>query len=48
VRDMLNFNAAISSLMLEELTLIGNKYTWTNKQESPLFREIRLVFSSPS
>jgi hypothetical protein len=33
---MLQFNAAMSNLRLEELKLIGNKFTWTNKQVSPL------------
>jgi hypothetical protein len=27
---MMNFNAAISNLRLEELRLQGNKYTWSN------------------
>jgi hypothetical protein len=39
-RDMLNFNAAISSLRLEELKLNGNKFTLANKQESPLLERL--------
>jgi hypothetical protein len=31
IHDMLNFDAVISNLRLEELKLFGNKYTWTNK-----------------
>jgi hypothetical protein len=31
VQNMLQFNAAISNLRLEEIKLIGNKFTWTNK-----------------
>jgi hypothetical protein len=45
---MLNFNVAISSLRLEELKLIGNKYTWMNKQESPLLEILDWFFASPS
>jgi hypothetical protein len=40
VRGMLNFNAAISSLRLEELKLVGNKFTWSNKQQSPLLERL--------
>jgi exonuclease III len=40
VQDMLNFNAAISALGLEELKLNGNKFTWTNKQSSPLLERL--------
>jgi hypothetical protein len=32
IQDMLKFNAAISNLRLEELQLVDNKFTWTNKQ----------------
>jgi hypothetical protein len=48
VRDMLNFNAAISSLRLEELKFNGNKFTWINKQESPLLERLDSAFASPS
>jgi hypothetical protein len=40
VQDMLNFNDVISCLRLEELKLVGNKYTWINKQESPLLERL--------
>jgi hypothetical protein len=36
VQNMLDFNAAISSLRLEEIKLMGNKFTWTNMQFYPL------------
>jgi hypothetical protein len=45
IQDMLSFNLVVSNLRLEELQLIGNKYTWTNKSESPLLERLRLVFS---
>jgi hypothetical protein len=32
----LAFNDAISNLRLEELKLYGNKYTWSNYQQSHL------------
>jgi hypothetical protein len=32
IQDMLKFNATISNLRLEELQLVDNKFTWTNKQ----------------
>jgi hypothetical protein len=40
MQEMLQFNVAIINLRLIELQLIGNKYTWTNKQESPLFEHL--------
>jgi exonuclease III len=46
VQDMLNFNAAISALGLEELKLNGNKFTWTNKQSSPLLERLDWFFAS--
>jgi hypothetical protein len=39
IQDMMAFNAAISNLGLEELKLYGNKYTWTNKQQSPFWKD---------
>jgi hypothetical protein len=48
VHDMLRFNAAISNLWLKELKLYGNKYTWTNKQESPLLERLDWFFTSIS
>jgi exonuclease III len=40
IQDMLKFNNAISYLRLEELRLTGQKFTWTNKQESPLLERL--------
>jgi hypothetical protein len=48
IQDMLNFNDAISYLRLEELRLIGNKFIWTNKQESPLLERLDWFFASAS
>jgi hypothetical protein len=45
---MLSFNAVMSNLRIEELKLHGNKYTWTNKQESPLLERLDLFFASVS
>jgi len=45
---MFRFNAAISNLALEELPLIGNKYTWTNSQEQPLLERLDWFFVSVS
>jgi hypothetical protein len=45
VQDMLSFNAAISALGLEELKLNGNKFTWTNKQSSPLLERLDWFFA---
>jgi hypothetical protein len=42
---MLKFNAAISNLRLEELQLIGNKFTWTNKQDMPLLERLDWFFA---
>lgn len=44
ITGMLNFNAAISNLRLEELKLSGNKFTWTNKQASLLVIERLYLF----
>jgi hypothetical protein len=46
IHDMLSFNATLSNLRLEELKLFGNKYTWTNKQESPLLERLDWFFAS--
>jgi exonuclease III len=35
IANMLNFNAAISNLRIEELKLHGNIFTWSNMQQSP-------------
>jgi hypothetical protein len=48
IQEMLRFNVAISNLWLEELQLVGNRYTWTNKQESPLLEGLYWFFASMS
>jgi hypothetical protein len=40
VQEMLKFNVAINNLRLQELNFIGSKYTWTNKQASPLLERL--------
>jgi hypothetical protein len=45
---MLHFNASINNLGLEELKLYGNKYTWINKQESPLLERLDWFLASVS
>jgi hypothetical protein len=45
---MLLFNEAISSLGIIELPLYGRKYTWTNKQPSPLLERLDWFFTSSS
>jgi hypothetical protein len=40
VQEMMRFNATISALGLEELKLNGNRFTWTNKQASPLLERL--------
>jgi hypothetical protein len=46
VQEMLKFNEAISNLRLEELPLQGQRYTWTNKQASPLLERLDWFFAS--
>jgi exonuclease III len=48
VIEMLLFNDAINSLGLVELPLYGRKYTWTNKQSSPLMERLDWFFTSSS
>jgi hypothetical protein len=43
---MLEFNATISNLRLEEIKLYGNKFTWSNKQSSPLLERLDWFFGS--
>lgn len=38
--EMLLFNGAISVLGLTELPLKGQRFTWTNKQHSPLLESL--------
>jgi hypothetical protein len=45
---MLSFNLVVSNLRLEELQLIGNKYTWTNKSESHLLERLDWFLASTS
>jgi mannosylglycoprotein endo-beta-mannosidase len=45
-QEMLAFNDAISRLRLVELPLRGCKYTWTNKQPSPLLERLDWFFTS--
>jgi hypothetical protein len=42
----LSFNAAISNLGVEELKLYRNKFTWINKQESPMLKRLDWFFAS--
>jgi hypothetical protein len=37
---MLKFNEVISHLGLEELLLQGSRFTWSNKQASPLLERL--------
>jgi hypothetical protein len=46
IHDMLSFNATLTNLRLEKLKLFGNKYTWTNKQKSPLLERLDWFFAS--
>jgi hypothetical protein len=46
ISEMLQFNAAISSLGLEEIPLHGRRSTWTNKQQPPLLERLDWFFSS--
>jgi hypothetical protein len=48
IQNMLAFNNAISNHRLEELKHFGNKFTWTNKQESPLLERLDWFLASPS
>ena len=44
--EMMLFNDAISRLGLVELPLKGKRYTWTNKQQSPLLERLDWFFTS--
>jgi hypothetical protein len=48
IQDMLRFNDAISNLRLEELQLVGNRFTWSNMQSSPLLESLEWFFASVS
>jgi hypothetical protein len=48
IQDMLKFNTAINNLRLEELQLVGNKFTWTNKQDNPLLERLDWFFAFAS
>jgi exonuclease III len=45
--EMLLFNEAISKLGLVELPLKGKRFTWSNKQLSPLLERLDWFFTSP-
>jgi hypothetical protein len=44
--EMFMFNAAISSLGLNEVQLQGRKFTWSNMQPSPLLEKLDWIFTS--
>lgn len=44
--EMMLFNEAISSLGLVELPLKGRRFTWSNKQQSPLLERLDWFFTS--
>lgn len=46
ISEMFMFNEAISILGLIDLPLQGKKYTWTNKQQSPLLEKLDWSFTS--
>lgn len=46
--DMYLFNEAISYLGLIDIPLKGRKFTWSNKQQSPLLERLDWFFSSTS
>lgn len=46
--DMYLFNEAISALGLIELPLKGRRFTWSNKQRSPLLEHLSWFFTSAS
>jgi hypothetical protein len=48
VQDMLLFNEVISAQGWIELPLHGRKYTWSNKQSSPLLERLDWFFTSAS
>lgn len=48
IMEMLLFNEAISAFGLNEITLQGRKYTWSNKQTSPLLEKLDWAFTSNS
>jgi hypothetical protein len=48
INEMLLFNDAINHLGLIELPLYGRRFTWTNKQESPLMERLDWFFTSSS
>jgi endonuclease/exonuclease/phosphatase family metal-dependent hydrolase len=48
MQDMPSLNAAISNQCLEKLKLSENKFTWTNKQSSPLLEKLDWFFVTPS
>ena len=45
--EMLLFNEAISSVGLVELPLKGRRFTWSNKQQSPLLERLDWFLTSP-
>lgn len=46
ITEMFRFNAAISSLGLNEVKLQGRKFTWSNRQPSPLLEKLDWIFIS--
>jgi hypothetical protein len=47
VHEMFWFNEVICYLRLEELSLQGNRFTWSNKQTSSLLERLDWFFASP-
>jgi exonuclease III len=46
IQEMFMFNEAISALGLNEVEIVGRKYTWSNQQSPPLLEKIDWVFTN--
>lgn len=47
-RLMLRFRRAINHLEINEIDLVGRKYTWSNQQETPTLTRIDRMFCTPA
>jgi hypothetical protein len=46
ISEMFKFNSVISALGLNEVNLMGRKFTWSNMQPQPLLEKIDWIFIS--
>jgi hypothetical protein len=46
-RSMRRFRSFINRVVIEELQLVGHRFTWSNHRDAPMLERLDRVFTSP-